>query len=429
MAVGHGFPVGLLVFVFLLGGCSTTPVEEQPLGEVANSGQLPASGTVQSNQVNSVAAKPAQQPETANGTLPEQNETAEVEASSEVAEETDDVDPLEGFNRSMYSFNEAVDDYIAEPVTKVYKWISPEFVQTGISNFYDNFKGISVVLNDFLQGKITQGSQDTGRFLLNTTVGLAGLFDVATYAGLEQHDEDFGQTLAVWGVPTGPYLVVPFLGPTTFRGVPGAVVDAASNPTAYLPWGFAAIAALNKRANAQGALQFIDEAALDPYIFTRESYLQWREFLSTDGNPEISDDNFDEDLFDDEFEDEDDEGETSGTTSNAGDVAGDDVLQKQPAASEIQAEAIDSPGNAKITAPVDDMPYNRQVADSLQMPSDAAGVQSEKMEDAAATRQDTDTDKDTDKVGQPFQQASQAFEEASRAYSEADQELSEVQNK
>jgi len=230
---GYGYQVCLLVLVFLLGGCSTTPVEDQSFNEAAKSGQLPASGAVQSDNADSASAKPAEQSAAVVAAMPEQNGTAEGQDSSEeVPKETDDVDPLEGFNGSMYSFNEAVDDYIAEPVTSAYKWISPEFVQTGISNFYDNFKDISVVLNDLLQGKFIQGSQDTGRFLLNTTVGLAGLFDVATYAGLEQHDEDFGQTLAVWGVPTGPYLVVPFLGPTTFRGVPGAVVDAASNPTA-----------------------------------------------------------------------------------------------------------------------------------------------------------------------------------------------------
>ena len=426
---GHGYLLCLLLFVFLFAGCSTTPVEEQSFNEAANGGQLPASGTVRSDHADSASAKPAEQSAAVDAAMPEQNGAAEGEDSSaEVPNEADDVDPLEGFNRSMYSFNEAVDDYIAEPVTKAYKWISPEFVQTGIANFYDNFKDIGVVLNDFLQGKFLQGSQDTGRFLLNTTVGLAGLFDVATYAGLEQHDEDFGQTLAVWGVPTGPYLVIPFLGPTTFRGVPGAVVDAAANPVAYLPWGFAAVAALNKRANAQGSLQFIDEAALDPYIFTRESYLQWREFLATDGNPAISDDSLDEDLFDDEPDDEDDDGQTSGAADASGMAAvtpavNGSTQHELPAVPEKHVQATNSSENAEVTASAETEPYKKQGgADSLQMPSDTSGVQSENMEDETPARQDAT-------VEQSFQQASQAFEEASRVYSEADQELSEVQNK
>ena len=216
-------------------------------------------------------------------------------------QERNETDPYEGFNRSMYVFNDHVDTYVADPITTAYKWVFPQFMQTGVSNFYTNLKGISVVLNDVLQGKFQQSGSDTGRFLLNSTVGLAGIFDVATYAGLDQHNEDFGQTLAVWGVPTGSYLVLPFLGPTTARGIPGGVVDAIANPVTYAPWGFAAVAALNKRANAEGSLKFIDEAALDPYVFTRESYLQWREHLATDGMTETSDDLLE---FEDEYFDE-----------------------------------------------------------------------------------------------------------------------------
>lgn len=234
----------------------------------------------------------------------EQTQVTEAEPIA-VEQDRDATDPYEGFNRSMYGFNEVVDTYVADPISTAYKWLFPQFVQSGVSNFYTNMLGINVVLNDILQGKFKQSGLDTGRFLINSTVGIAGIFDVATYAGLDQSNEDFGQTLAVWGVPTGPYLVLPLLGPGSFRAIPGAVVDAAANPATYLPWGFAAVGVLNKRANAEGALKFIDEAALDPYIFTRESYLQWREHLATDGNAEISDDlsDFDDELFEDLEED------------------------------------------------------------------------------------------------------------------------------
>jgi phospholipid-binding lipoprotein MlaA len=160
-----------------------------------------------------------------------------------------------------------------------------------------------------MQGKLMQGVEDTGRFTVNSTIGLLGLFDVATEIGLEKHDEDFAQTLAVWGVPQGPYLVLPILGPSTSRGVPGAVFDTAANPASYVGFPIQVVQMLNARANAEGALKFIDEAALDPYVFTRESFLQYRNHLITDGESEITDDLldledefFDEDELSDEFE-------------------------------------------------------------------------------------------------------------------------------
>lgn len=217
-----------------------------------------------------------------------------------------EVDPYESFNRKTYAFNEAVDEYVAEPVSDAYLWVTPKFVQTGVSNFFNNLNDINVVLNDFMQGKLIQGSEDTGRFVVNSTIGLGGLFDVATELGLEKHDEDFSQTLAVWGVPQGPYLVMPVLGSMTTRGVPGGIFDAAANPTSYVGGIFFPVQLLqilNARASAEDALKFIDEAALDPYIFTRESFLQYRKNLITDGKSEFEDDMFD---LEDELYDEDD---------------------------------------------------------------------------------------------------------------------------
>jgi phospholipid-binding lipoprotein MlaA len=209
------------------------------------------------------------------------------------------VDPYENVNRKVYIFNDAVDDYLSKPISDAYKYITPKFVQIGISNFFNNVQTINVVFNDLLQAKFAQGTRDTQRFFMNSTLGLAGFFDVAKAVGLEQTDEDFEQTLAVWGVPQGYYLVIPFLGPITVRGIPGAMFDTAANPISYLGVPLLsnyigipiqAISLVNKRANAEGAIQFIDEAALDPYVFTRESFLQWRSHLASDGKPESTTD-------------------------------------------------------------------------------------------------------------------------------------------
>lgn len=200
-------------------------------------------------------------------------------------------DPYESFNRSMYDFNDGVDTYFAAPLANGYKFITPSFVQTGVNNFFTNLKGINVVLNDLLQAKFSQSAADLGRFTLNTTAGIGGFIDVAQYAGLESHEEDFDQTLAVWGVPQGAYLVLPLAGPSTVRGVPASAFDTAANPATYagvpaewisIPVQF--MTALNARANAEGALKFINEAAVDKYVFTRESFMQWRKSLEKDGN-------------------------------------------------------------------------------------------------------------------------------------------------
>ena len=209
-------------------------------------------------------------------------------------------DPYENFNRKMFIFNDTVDDYVAKPISDGYKWITPQFMQTGVYNFFSNLKDINVVINDVLQAKFAQSAHDSGRFVLNTTLGLGGFLDVGKDVGLEQNEEDFEQTLAVWGVPRGSYLVLPLLGPTTMRGIPGAAFDSAANPANYVGLPVQLISLLNTRANAEGSLKFIDEAALDPYVFTRESFLQWRNNLATDGKAEASSDvdDFENELLD-----------------------------------------------------------------------------------------------------------------------------------
>jgi phospholipid-binding lipoprotein MlaA len=212
------------------------------------------------------------------------------------------VDPYENVNRAIFGFNDTVDDYLAAPVSKAYNWATPQFMRTGVFNFFSNLKSINVVINDALQAKFAQSARDTGRFALNTTMGLGGFVDVATHVGLEQNNEDFEQTLAVWGLPQGSYLVLPLIGPSTMRGVPGAAFDTATNPSTYLGMPINLISLLNTRANAEGSLKFIDEASLDPYVFTRESFLQWRNNLATDGKSESSLD-LDDDASDDEQDD------------------------------------------------------------------------------------------------------------------------------
>ena len=208
--------------------------------------------------------------------------------AQEISQNKDD--PYENINRKVYDFNDKLDDYVAKPVADAYKFITPDFVERGVSNFFSNLKNVNVVANDLLQGKFEQSGRDTGRLLMNTTLGMAGLFDVAKTVGLEQNDEDFDQTLAVWGVPQGSYIVLPLLGPITTRGIPGAVFDTAANPANYVGAPIQAISLVNARANAEGSLKFIDEAALDPYVFTRESFLQWRTHLVNDGKDETTTD-------------------------------------------------------------------------------------------------------------------------------------------
>jgi phospholipid-binding lipoprotein MlaA len=253
-------------------------------------------------------------------------------------------DPFEGFNRSMYNFNMKLDKYFFKPVADGYKFITPDFVETGISNFFNNLKGINVVLNDFLQGKFAQGASDTGRFLTNTTLGVAGLVDVASKLGLSPNVEDFGQTLAVWGVGEGPYLVLPVMGPTTIRDGSGGIVDRAANPGTYVPF-TGIIEGINDRANAQGALNFIDEAALDPYVFTRESFLQHRRHLVNDGKSEIGHDHLD---LDASFED-------------PSELKVDDSVSEKSAADAAPSKDIASLNSAGNTAPGNRPAYDAMI--------------------------------------------------------------------
>ena len=203
--------------------------------------------------------------------------------------EHDPNDPHQGFNRSIYQFNDKLDEAILKPVSNAYTRTLPQAVQTGVSNFYSNITYLDTTLNSFLQGKGTQGASDLSRFVVNSTIGIVGIFDVATPMGLQRHNEDFGQTLAVWGAHSDSYLMYPLWGPSSVRDTGGIVVSVLTNPIFYAAAAVAVpleiLQVVDLRARHEGFVRFRDEAALDPYVFTRESYLQHREFEIYDGNP------------------------------------------------------------------------------------------------------------------------------------------------
>jgi len=197
--------------------------------------------------------------------------------------EVNEVDPHEDFNRTMYSVNEEINDYVARPIVKSYQWVFPDFLQIAVANFFNNLKEPRTIANDALQGKEKQTGDDLERFVINTLFGLGGMVNVASYADIEYHEEDFAQTLAVWGVPRGDYLVLPVLGPASYRALPGHLVDVVSNPVNYAIWPIQMLGIVNTTSSAEEALSMVDEIAVDPYIFMRTSYLQWRDHQITEG--------------------------------------------------------------------------------------------------------------------------------------------------
>lgn len=218
-------------------------------------------------------------------------------------------DPLENWNRSVQSFNDSLDDYALKPVAKGYQYITPDFVDQAVTNFFSNLDDVGVTLNDFLQCKFAQGGQDGARFLVNSVAGVGGLIDVAEKVDLRKHNEDFDQTLGFWGVPTGPYLVLPLLGPSSARGLGGRMGDIAMNPVTYIDSGLItgaffdkgymsvslnALKLIDLRADNLGTEKVAKEAAVDRYDFFKNAYIQRRNFLVTDGNVPEDDLDFDE---------------------------------------------------------------------------------------------------------------------------------------
>ncbi|SEK89751.1 MlaA family lipoprotein [Halomonas daqiaonensis] len=228
--------------------------------------------------------------------------TAGCATSGEVQERNPD-DPWEGFNRKVFAFNDVLDRYALKPVARGYRFITPAPVETGVGNFFANLGEPRTALNSLLQGKPGNAGIATGRFLINTTVGIGGLWDFATHMEITGREEDFGQTLGVWGVGEGAYLVLPLLGPSTVRDTAGLPADRYTYPTTYVEddevrLGLTALRVIDTRAG------LLDQEAMirgDRYSFIRDAYLQQRRFEVSDG--ELGADPFASDKFD--FDDAD----------------------------------------------------------------------------------------------------------------------------
>ncbi len=196
-------------------------------------------------------------------------------------------DPLERWNRSVYNVNDKLDRAVAKPLAKGYVKVVPKPVRTGVSNVFANLRTPTVLVNDVLQGKFRAAGNDLSRFLCNSIFGLGGIFDPATRAGIDKNNEDFGQTLGWWGVPAGPFLELPLLGPSDLRDGPALVADIFTNPQKYIPndWARYSLYFLDLVDTRAGLLSLDDTLSkvYDPYAFVRDAYLQRRAYLVSDG--------------------------------------------------------------------------------------------------------------------------------------------------
>jgi phospholipid-binding lipoprotein MlaA len=199
-------------------------------------------------------------------------------------------DPLEPMNRGLFAVHETADTYVMKPVVKVYTTIVPQVLRIGVSNFYNNIEDAVSAVNDLLQWKPNKLGDDLGRVMINTGFGMLGLIDIASDAGIERGNEDFGQTFAVWGIGSGPYLFIPFIGPSNFRDAAGLGVRLYVGPLGYidnvpLRNSLYGLGAVDLRYQAGDALDVIETAALDRYTFIRNAYNQRRRYLIYDGKP------------------------------------------------------------------------------------------------------------------------------------------------
>ncbi|MEI7532366.1 MAG: VacJ family lipoprotein [Betaproteobacteria bacterium] len=200
-------------------------------------------------------------------------------------------DPWEAMNRNVFAFNQSLDDYLLIPIARAYQFVLPETVRTGISNIFANVGDVYTALNNFLQGKPKSATDDLIRVFVNTTMGLGGIMDVASMAGVEKHAEDFGQTFAVWGFGEGPYMVLPLLGASSVRDTVGWVFDLETdiliNLINDIPLrnSITGVRVVDQRVRFIGASELLDSAAIDRYSFIRDAYFQRRRYKIYDGNP------------------------------------------------------------------------------------------------------------------------------------------------
>ena len=253
-------------------------------------------------------------------------------------------DPFEPLNRGIYTFNDTVDKAVTKPIAQGYRAVLPSPVRTGVSNFFSNIDDIFVTANNLLQFKFHTAASDFTRLLANTTLGIGGLFDVASGFGLPKHNEDLGQTFGYWGIGDGPFLMLPLLGPSNVRDAVGSGIQTYADPVWNLNNvavrnSLAGLRVVNSRANLLDAEKVLDEAALDPYTFLRDSYIQQRRSLIYDGNPPR------EKLSD--FDDASDHKNTAATS---------EAVTPSVVASEVQGVVIAEKSQvekvASVTAPV-----------------------------------------------------------------------------
>jgi phospholipid-binding lipoprotein MlaA len=234
-------------------------------------------------------------------------------------------DPWEGMNRGIYKFNDVVDRATLKPVAKGYKKIMPEWFRRGVGNFFSNLQYPATIINQLLQGKPKLAARDTGRLLTNTLLGFGGILDPASRVGLDKNDEDLGQTLGAWGVPSGPFIMLPFLGPTTIRDAPSSFAEFFIDPLTYADvqwevlWGMRALDIVDVRAQYL-SLDPVIQRSYDPYAFVRNSWLQRREYQVRDGD--VPEENLDEGL--------DPEEEQRLLEESGGESSPDDQVQEQP---------------------------------------------------------------------------------------------------
>lgn len=223
--------------------------------------------------------------------------------SLSMGEEEKNTDPLESFNRPVFVLNDGFDKYFLRPIAIGYDFVMPNFVQTGVGNFFSNLLDANAAVNSVLQGRLDGVAKGTGRFVVNSTFGILGLFDVATPMGIDQYKTDFGHTLAIWGVPSGPYIMIPLLGPRTIRSGTGSAVDSFASLTQAIdnvPI-LNTVRAVDLVDLRSGLLRVDDLISGDRYIFVRDAYLQQRNQFTGDGTVEDSFSDFEEADWDEEF--------------------------------------------------------------------------------------------------------------------------------
>ena len=271
-----------------------------------------------------------------------------------------DNDPFSRANRASYKINNGIDRYFFDPVTDAYRWVTPDYFERRITNFFNNFSDLNTIPNQFLQGKFGEGWSDVQRFTINTTIGLVGFYDVAGKWGYEQHDEDFGQTLGYHGIPAGPYLVIPLFGPTTVRDLAGTLTTTFISRILFLPvdsllaTSLRVLDTVDERARVDQKLEKVRETAVDEYLYLREAFIQRRNFLLYDGNPPMEDldllspedDDFD---MDDDFLMEDDFLLEDGSEDDWRDGLEDELLMEGDEEPQTESDADpNAPGEAEV---------------------------------------------------------------------------------